>query len=100
MYVYRGHLKVRHGIINQHMTFTPDDNEKYYMTGLPFSFYGNNWGKVIIYNKYQYGKVIFKNKEDITKWKEFFKQLYLKKMAENDAGYKRSLWANLVEEIK
>lgn len=103
MYIYRGHLKIRHGIINQYGSFTPDDKQ-YHPTNnlcrLPFSYYGKNWKEVIVYNKYQYGKVIFKNESDIPKWKEFFRELYLSKLAENNAGYKKSLWTNLVEELK
>lgn len=100
MYVYHGHLKIRHGIINDFYTFDPDDAPNKYLCQLPFSYYGENWKPVIVYNKYQYGKVLFKNKKDIPKWKKFIKQLYLSKIAENNAGYKKSLWTNLVEEIK
>lgn len=100
MYVYHGHLKIRRGIINKYGSFTPDDKPNTKLCQLPFSFYGDNWEKFAVYNKYQYGKVLFRNKKDIPIWKVFFKDLYLSKIKENNTGYKKYLWTNLVEEIK
>ena len=104
MYCYHGHLKVRKGKLNEYGTsFIPDDNPKQYMTEIPFDYYYKSgilaYHPHIVFNKYMFGKVLIEKEEDIPKWKEFFKQLYSKKLEEHQSGYKKELWTKLVEEI-
>lgn len=99
MYVYRGQLKIRHGYINAYMTFTPYDKCDQKLTQLPFSYYGEDWKPVVVYNKYQYGKVLFRTKRSIPKWKEFFKQLYSEKIKMCEVGYKKQLWEKFLSAL-
>lgn len=101
MYVYRGQLKIKYGYINAYMTFTPlnEGRNPRLMTKLPFSYYGEDWKPIVVYNKYQYGKVLFRTKRSIPKWKEFFKQLYSEKIKFCDARYKKQLWEKFLNTL-
>lgn len=107
MYVYHGHLKIRKGTLVYigGGSFLPDDKPKGpLMCKMPFDRYYNNLNKLpytahIVFNKYQFGKVLIKDEKDIPKWKAFFAQLYSNKIKETENGYKTKLWTNLLEEL-
>ena len=102
MYIYRGHLKIRKGTINEYGNFIPEDNPKTYMTEMPFDYYLDNkyrpYMPHTVCDKYMFGKVLFENEEDIPKWKNFFKELYSNKI--KGSPYKKQMWANLVSELE
>ena len=105
MYNYRGHLKIRKGHINEYGNFIPDDNPKTYLTEIPYDIYNKRelhsaTNPHIVCGKYMFGKVLIDKEEDIPKWKEFFKNLYHKKIEEIENGYKKKLWENLCKELE
>lgn len=103
MYVYHGHLKIRHGkiVYTCRGSFLPDDKPNGpLMCQMPIDRVKNDYTVVPAFNKYQFGKVLIKNEEDIPKWKEFFKQLYSDKLKSSEAGYKHELWSNLIKECE
>ena len=103
MYNYRGHLKIRKGSLDENNNFIPDDKPKTYLTEIPYDYMYKDklpYQPHIVCNKYMFGKVLIDKEEDIPKWKEFFKNLYLKKIEEIENGYKKKLWENLCKELE